>query len=53
MSKAKADALVERFPSVAELGAASPKEIGNVKRRERRIGDALGGRIATVFARHS
>lgn len=49
MSAAKAEALVEAYPTVGALRAASVQQIADVKHKARRMGEAVGGRIAAFF----
>lgn len=50
VSKAKADALVERWPHVSQLCSASESDIAHLKCGERNLGPALAKRIRGVFA---
>lgn len=49
VSKAKADALVQRWPHVARLSLASENDIAHLKCGDRNIGPALARRIRNIF----
>jgi len=50
VSKAKADAIVERWPHVTLLSSASESDIAHLKCGERNLGPALAKRIRSVFS---
>tara|TARA_B110001450_G_scaffold48844_1_gene45550 strand:- start:979 stop:1671 length:693 start_codon:yes stop_codon:yes gene_type:complete len=52
VSKAKANALVERWPRVTLLSSASEADIALLKCGDRNMGPALARRIRNVFASH-
>jgi ERCC4-type nuclease len=50
VSKAKADALVQRWPHVTQLSSASESDIAHLKCGDRNMGPALARRIRSIFA---
>jgi len=50
VSKARADALVERWPHVTLLSSATESELAHLKCGDRHLGPALARRIHAVFA---
>jgi len=50
VSKAKADALVQRWPRVTQLSLASESDVAHLKCGDRNMGPALARRIRSIFA---